>query len=466
MPLRQLLHTVPALRPLPNSIVRTITTTTTTTRLMTTSTPTPKSALPKNNPYFSLGGKDIWSLINETAAAKEASSGTKVANLGQGFFSYSPPKFAVEAAQKAFENAMDNQYAPSQGKPQLVNALAKHYSGKLSYPVTANNVQVTTGANEGMLAVFFAFLSAGDEVIVFQPYFDQYIPNIEMTGAKVVYAELHTPPTFSTETVAGSDYFIDWDELESLITEKTKMVVINTPHNPIGKVFTREELDKLGKLAVKHNFLILSDEVYENLYYTPTFPRIADSRDLEVRRRSLFVGSAGKTFAATGWRIGWIIGSEELIPYVKAAHTRVCFSSPAPIQVAVANAITIADGNGYYAAMREEYKQKYAILEAVFDELNLPYTRAEGGYFILVNLAKVQLPELEWPEDIKNKPRDFKLAYWLIEEFGVVSIPPSEFYLAKDAHKIEDCLRFAVCKGDDVLHDAADRLKGLKKYIK
>lgn len=179
----------------------------------------------------------------------------------------------------------------------------------------------------------------------------------------------------------------------------------------------------------------------------------------------MFVGSAGKTFAATGWRIGWVIGSKELVPYVKAAHTRICFSSPAPIQVAVSKAITIADSNGYYEQMREQYEKKYSILQSVFDELDIPYTRADGGYFLLVNLKKVKLPELEWPELIANKPRDFKLAYWLIQEFGVVSIPPSEFYLPENAAVISDCLRFAVCKDDEVLEDAVKRLRGLKKYL-
>lgn len=423
------------------------------------------SALPKNNPYFSLGGKDIWSLINETAAAKEADSGEKVANLGQGFFSYSPPEFAIKAAQEAFTNPMDNQYAPSAGKPQLIEALKSHYSKKLGRELSSGEVVVTTGANEGMLAAFFGFISPGDEVIVFQPFFDQYISNIEMPGGKVVYVQLHPPADFDQRVVDGSDYTIDWDELERAISPRTKMIVLNTPHNPIGKIFTREELDKIGKLAVKHNFVILSDEVYENLYYNKEFPRIAASEDIEVQRRTLFVGSAGKTFAATGWRIGWIIGSKELIPYVKAAHTRICFSTPAPIQVAVSKAIAIADSNGYYEQMREQYRKKYSILQSVFDELELPYTKADGGYFLLVNLKSVKLPELEWPELIANKPRDFKLAYWLIQEFGVVSIPPSEFYLPENAAVMSDCLRFAVCKDDEVLEDAVRRLKGLKKYL-
>lgn len=423
------------------------------------------SSLPKNNPYFSLGGKDIWSLINETAAAKEASSGEKVANLGQGFFSYSPPDFAIDAIQHAYNTASDNQYAPAGGKPQLINQLAKHYSKKLGYEVGNDQIVISTGANEGILSAFFGFLESGDEVIVFEPFFDQYIPNIEMAGGKVVYVQLHPPADFDKRVVDASEFAIDWNELENAITSKTKMIVINTPNNPIGKNFSEEELNRIGELAVKHNFIILSDEVYENLYYTETFPRIASSSNDEIKRRTLFVGSAGKTFAATGWRIGWVVGSKELIPYVKAAHTRVCFSSPSPTQVAVAKAIEIADSNNYYEDMRNQYKTKYEILQSVFDKLDIPYTKADGGYFLLVNFKKVKMPELDWPELIANKPRDFKLAYWFIQEFGVVSIPPSEFYIKEHADELSDCLRFSVCKDDEILADAAERLKGLKKYL-
>lgn len=424
------------------------------------------STLPTHNQYFQVGGKDIWSFINETATAKAAKSGDGVANLGQGFFSYSPPQFAIDSAKEAFEVAADNQYAPAQGKPVLIESLVKHYSGELGYQLSKDQVLVTTGANEGMFAAFFGLLNRGDEVIVFEPFFDQYIPNIEMAGGVVKYVKLHAPKDFDTRIVDANEYYIDWEELENAITSKTKMVVLNTPHNPIGKVFSKEELTRIGNLAIKHNFVILSDEVYENLYFNiDSFPRIASFEDEELRRRVLFVGSAGKSFAATGWRIGWVIGSLELMPYVRAAHTRICFSSPAPIQVAVSKSIEIADSGDYFSQMREEYAVKYQILENAFKELQIPYTRADGGYFLLVNFKKVKLPDsYKWPDSIEGKPRDFKLAYFLIEEFGVVAIPPTEFYRSGEL-ELQDCLRFAVCKDDRVLQDAARRLKGLAQYL-
>ncbi|ESW99705.1 hypothetical protein KL918_001361 [Ogataea parapolymorpha] len=422
-------------------------------------------SLPSHNPYFKVGGKDIWSLINETAAAAEQESGRKMVNLGQGFFSYSPPDFAINAAKKALDVPANNQYAPAKGRPSLVQAIIDTYSPIYGRQLTKDEVLVTTGANEGMLSCFFGFIAPGDEVIVFEPFFDQYISNIEMPGGKVKYVQLHPPADFATKTVTGDDWTIDWSELEAAITPKTKMIVLNSPHNPIGKVFNKQELLRIGELAVKHNFLILSDEVYENLYYGD-FTRVA-LLSPEIGRRTLTVGSAGKSFAATGWRVGWVIGDKETVQYCALAHTRICFSTPNVMQEATAQALQLARTNGYYEQTRKEYINKYRIFTAVFDELGLPYTVADGGYFLLVNLKKVEIPkEVEFPQEIAHKPRDFKLAFWLIKQFGVVSIPPSEFYLPQNAHVIEDCLRFAVCKDDSVLEEAVQRLRLLKQYIK
>ncbi|ODQ79648.1 hypothetical protein BABINDRAFT_37121 [Babjeviella inositovora NRRL Y-12698] len=425
-------------------------------------------SLPKHNQYFQLGGKDIWSLINETAAASEKASGTPVVNLGQGFFSYSPPDFAIEGANTALASAAANQYSPTRGRSSLLQALAATYSPRYGKQLDPNrDILVTTGANEGMLSAFFGFVEPGDEVIVFEPFFDQYISNIEIPGGKVVYVQLHPPANFDRETISGKDWKIDFAELEAAISPKTKMIVVNTPHNPVGKVFTREELLRIGELAVKHNFVILSDEVYENLYYTPEFTRIA-TLSPEIARLTLTVGSAGKSFAATGWRIGWLIGNPDLLAYASMAHTRICFSSPSPLQEAVATAITASLKNDYYATTKAQYVAKYEILNAVWEELGLPYTKAEGGYFTLVNFKKVfaNIPaDYAYPAEFASKPRDFKLAYWLIKEFGVVAIPPSEFYIEEHKSVIEDCLRFAVCKDDSMLEEAVKRLRGLSKYL-
>jgi kynurenine aminotransferase len=285
-----------------------------------------------------------------------------------------------------------------------------------------------------------------------------------MPGGKIVYVPLHPPPKGATETSSAAEWTIDFDELSKAITSRTKMIVINTPHNPIGKVFSKEELLKIGELCVKNSILILSDEVYDRLYYVP-FTRMA-TLSPEIERLTITVGSAGKNFYATGWRVGWLIGPPHLIKYVAAAHTRICYSSVSPLQEACAIGFEQADGNGFWEETKKEMKDKMVRFNAIWDELGLPYSDPEGGYFVLVNMKKVKMPEnYPFPPQVAERPRDFKLSWFLIQELGVAAIPPTEFYTGDNAWIAQDYLRFAVCKNDDILETAKERLRGLKKYI-
>ncbi|ANB12990.1 Bna3p [Sugiyamaella lignohabitans] len=422
--------------------------------------------LPGPSVHVSAQSKDVWSIINEAAASVE-STGKKVVNLGQGFFSYSPPDFAIEAAKKALDVPALNQYSPTRGRPSLRKALADSYSPFFNRTLDPESeIVVTAGANQGMYAAFTAFINPGDEVIVFEPFFDQYISNIQLPGGKVVYVPLHPPSDAATRTSSAGEWKIDFDELKAAVTEKTRIIVLNTPQNPTGKVFSREELEKIGQIAVEHNIIILSDEVYDRLYYTP-FVRIA-TLSPELARLTLTVGSAGKTFSATGWRVGWLIGHPDLIKYVAAANTRIVFTVNSPLQEATAKALVQAETNTYYHDNIVSFEKKYKIFNAIWDELGLPYTVPEGGYFVLVNFAKVQVPEdYEFPPEVTHgKAKDFRTAYWLIKEIGVVAIPPTEFYTPQNAHLAEEFLRFAVCKDDHILEEAVEKLRALKKYIK
>jgi kynurenine aminotransferase len=307
-------------------------------------------------------------IINEAAAASPIQP---IVNMGQGFFGYNPPDFVIAAAKHALDRVDCNQYAPTKGRPRLKKAIADSYSpffGKQLNPDT--EVTITTGANEGMLSAFMAFLDDGDEVIVFEPFFDQYISNIEMPGAKVVYVPMHPPASCATTTSSASEWTIDMKRFEAAVNQRTRMVVLNSPHNPLGKIYSREELQAIGDICVKHNIIILSDEVYDKLYYVP-FTRVA-TLSPEIANITLTVGSGGKIFYATGWRVGWLIGPEHLIKYVSAAHTRICYSSVSPLQEAMAIGFEEAETYNFWQTSKAEMKAKMDKFNRIWDELGLP----------------------------------------------------------------------------------------------
>ncbi|KAI9720537.1 MAG: hypothetical protein M1828_005621 [Chrysothrix sp. TS-e1954] len=405
---------------------------------------------------------DVWSIINEAAAASPVQP---ICNMGQGFFGYNPPEFVIEAAKNALDRVECNQYSPTKGRPRLKKAIADAYEGSFGRKIDPETeVTITTGANEGMLSACMGFLEPGDEAIVFEPFFDQYISNIEMPGGKVIYVPLHPPSDGTTKTSSAGNWRLDIQELKRAITSRTRVIIINSPHNPVGKIFSREELQAIGDICVQHKILILSDEVYDSLYYTP-FTRMS-TLSPEIADLTMTVGSAGKIFQCTGWRVGYLIGPPHLIKYAAAAHTRICFSSVSPLQEASAVAFEEAEARDFYATQRGEMKSKIDHFCTVFDELHMPYSIPDGGYFLLVNMKKVKLPEgYEFPDRVKHRPRDFKMAYFLIMEVGVAAIPPSEFMTDEKTHIVEDYLRFAVCKKDEALDLAMERLRGLKKYM-
>lgn len=253
----------------------------------------------------------------------------------------------------------------------MKKALAAAYSpyyGRAIDPDT--EITITTGANEGILSAVMGFVEPGDEVIIFEPFFDQYVPNIEMAGGIVKYVPIRPPPTGSTSNTSAADWKIDTDELERAITPKTRMMILNTPHNPIGKILSESELTAIADICVKHSILVLSDEVYDALYYKP-FERIA-TLDPEINALTLTVGSAGKSFYCTGWRVGWLLGPANLIKHVAAAHTRICYNSPSPLQEAAAVGFEQAKDRGFWEYSKNDMKARMDRFCSIFDELGLP----------------------------------------------------------------------------------------------
>ncbi|KAJ7228781.1 pyridoxal phosphate-dependent transferase [Mycena pura] len=403
--------------------------------------------------------EDVWSIYNVANLPADC------INLGQGYMNFAPPQWVKDAATQALQGVAENHYSHPKGRMRLRQAISQSYGPQFNRELDVESeILVTSGANEGMYSVFVAFLEAGDEVIMFEPFFDQYLPSVTFNGGKPVYVPLH-PPAASNKSPTSNEWSIDLVELRNAITPRTKMIIVNTPHNPVGKVFTREELQGIAALAKEFNLLVMSDEVYDCLTFDgKEHVRIANLPGMWDR--TVTVGSAGKAFAATGWRVGWLIGPASIIRPTLAATTRIVFCTNSPLQEAAAAGLEQADQRGYFATQRAEYTERRKILTDAFDRMGLTYTLPQGSYFILLDISNVNFPEdYPFPPSVLGRGRDFKACWFIALEIGVSSIPVSEFYCEEHANIGEAYARFGFCKDVDTLKKAAERLQKLKNYI-
>ncbi|KAG6840438.1 hypothetical protein C0991_006703 [Blastosporella zonata] len=402
--------------------------------------------------------QDVWSIFNVNNLPDDC------INLGQGYMNFPPPKWVTDAADAALKTVTPNHYSHPKGRMRLREAIKKFYDPLFGRDIDVESqILVTSGANEGQYSVFTAFLEQGDEVIMFEPFFDQYLPSVTFNGGKPVYVPLHPPTTEGKNT--SNDWTLDLEELRRAITPRTKIIIVNTPHNPVGKVFTRAELEGIAALAEEFNLLVMSDEVYDCLVFDgkehiriATLPGMWD--------RTVTVGSAGKAFAATGWRVGWLIGPPSIIQPTLAASTRIVFCTNSPLQEAAAAGLEQANERKFFQTQCEQYAARRAILTEAFDRLGMKYTLPEGSYFILLDISNVQFPDdYPFPPSVLGRGRDFRACWFIALEVGVSSIPVSEFYCEEHANIGEAYGRFAFCKDEDTLRKAAERLQGLKKFL-
>lgn len=275
----------------------------------------------------------------------------KPLNLGQGFPDFAAPKYLLDSLQDASSNQsnpgsiLNNQYTRSFGHPRLVRALQNYYKEfrGFAHLLGANEqILVTVGAYEALFTSIMAFVNPGDEVIIIEPAFDAYAPIVAMAQGKSVYVPLRlTQPTGNQGNVSrlsSADFSIDMKEFEFKISNKTRMLVLNSPNNPLGKMYTMQELEQLAELCRKHNILVLADEVYEQMYYWPN-EHLSIAKLPGMWERTITVGSAGKTFSVTGWKIGWALGPKELIRYVQLIHQTAIYTVATPLQEAIARAL-------------------------------------------------------------------------------------------------------------------------------
>jgi N-succinyldiaminopimelate aminotransferase len=357
-------------------------------------------------------------------------------NLAQGFPDFEGPSEIVEAAVKALRSG-DNQYARSRGHPELVRAIAdtqKDLYGLEYDPM--EEVVVFSGATEGIAASMLGLLNPGDEVILLEPFYDSYPPGLALSGAVPRYLTLRAP-----------DFALDGDALRALVNGRTRMIVLNTPMNPTGKVFTAEELEIIAALCREHDLIALTDEVYEHLVFDNA--RHIPLASLEgMRERTLTLSSAGKTFSFTGWKIGWGTGPRALIDGAQAAHQFITYAIATPLQVAVAFAL-----RNYTEDFRSEFRAEYTArrdyLVSALESAGFSVSVPQGTYFIMAGFQEL----------FSGDDRAF--AYWLTENHGVVSLPPSSFYHS-DVEEGRRLTRFAFCKRMETLEAAAEHLGNIR----
>jgi N-succinyldiaminopimelate aminotransferase len=354
-------------------------------------------------------------------------------NLGQGFPDTDGPVKIAQIAADAILSGRGNQYPPGPGIPELRQAIADHaarFYGLRYDP--ADEILVTAGATEAVAAALLALVEPGDEVIAFEPYYDSYAANIAMAGGIRVPVTLRPP-----------DFRPDIEALARAITERTRLILLNTPHNPTGSVFTRDELAAIARLAVERDLLVVSDEVYEHLVFDGEHVPIASFPGM--RERTVRISSAGKTFSFTGWKIGWVTATAELVTAVKTTKQFMTYVSGGPFQYAVAEALALPDE--YYTALAADLKAKRDLLVPGLAALGFTVYRPQGTYFVTTDIS---------PLDTRD---GVEFCRTLPERAGVVAIPSAVFYDDKAAART--LVRFAFCKRPEVLTQALARLSQL-----
>ena len=377
-------------------------------------------------------GTTIFTEVNTLAQQYNA------LNLGQGKPDFDAPQDVIMQLVHAAQSGQHNQYAPGPGTASLRQAVVDHAARFYNLDINpVGGVVVTSGATEGILSAILGLVDPGDEVVVIEPYYDSYVPDIIMANAVPVYVPLH-PPAWT----------FDADELRSAFTRKTRALILNTPQNPTGRVFTHQELMMIAELCIEHDVTVIADEVYEHLLFAPaqhipiaTLPRMFE--------RTVTVSSAGKLFSATGWKVGWVYGPPDLVEGVARAHQFVTFAVHHPSQEAIAYALNLP--GTYYEAFQAMYETKRQLMTSALDSGGLKYYAPQGTYFMMADYSDV----------FDGTPLEF--TRYLVKEVGVACIPPESFYSQEHRNIGHGYVRFAFCKSDDMLRQVKDRLGKLRK---
>lgn len=351
-------------------------------------------------------------------------------NLGQGFPNFDGPEFVKEAAIRAIREGK-NQYARGYGVPQLNSAVAARFKKDTGLTVDPEKeVTVTSGCTEAIAATMLGLINPGDEVIIFSPFYDSYQATLSMSDAKI-----------KTVTLRPPDFAVPEKELREVFSENTRAILINTPHNPTGKMFSRKELELIASLCIENDALAFTDEVYDKLAFEAEHISMASLPGMY--ERTVTMNSLGKTFSVTGWKIGWAIAPPHLSWGVRQAHSYLTFSTSTPMQWASVAALQAPDS--YYEELLKDYRAKKKILVDGLKTVGFKVYDSPGTYFVVVDHT---------PFGFEN---DIAFCEYLIEKVGVVAIPTSVFYI--DPNEGKNLVRFTFAKDEDTLKQAIERMK-------
>ena len=359
-------------------------------------------------------------------------------NLAQGFPNFPAPELLKEAASRAIRDDI-NQYAITWGAQHLREALARKYQEWYGMTVDPEReITVTCGATEAMISALLALVNPGEEVIVFEPFYENYGPDTILADAKPVYVPLEPGKP------------LDLDRLAAAFSPKTRAIIVNTPSNPAGRVLTRSELEAVARLCVQHDAFAVTDEIYEHIRFQGEHIPIATLP--EMRQRTITISGASKTFSVTGWRVGWIVAPAELTDAIRKVHDFLTVGAPAPLQEGVAVALDEL-GLEFYRELAAKYRARRDLLYTALIDTGFVCTPPEGAYYILCDFSQLS-------EALSSGPRlsDTDFAVWLSREIGVTPVPGSSFFSHGGG---QSWIRFVFCKTDDVLLEATRRLYSL-----
>lgn len=363
-------------------------------------------------------------------------------NLSQGYPDFPAPAEIKQAACQAIE-ADVNQYSITWGAPAFRRAIAEKTRQHLGLEIDPDReVVVTCGATEAMIATLLALLNAGDEVIVFEPYYENYGPDAILTGAIPRYVTLFPPRD------GNGVWHFDPDELRAAFSDRTRAIIITTPHNPTGKVFSREELGFIAELCHQFDVIAITDEIYEHIWYPHperTVEHVAIATLPGMRDRTVTINSLSKTFAVTGWRVGYAIAAPDLMHGIRQVHDFLTVGAAAPLQAAGTFAMSLPPT--YYQSLQAEYQQRRDFLVGTLREVGFGCAPPDGAYYIMADISRFGFEN------------DLRFTEHLIREVGVAAVPGSSFFRRPELGR--HLVRFCYCKREETLQTAAERLRKL-----